>query len=390
MRLVLAVTTFIALASAGDSTSAKSLRITVVVPTDTPASATIFVAGSLPRFGNWKPDGWKLQRQADGSYAGDIDLEPGQTLEYKITRGDWSTVEKKSDGSDRPNRTLSADANTKPIAITVESWATANPTENRPTTVVGTLKTHQLDSKSLGAKRVIRVWLPPDYDASSDGRFSVLYMQDGQNCFDRATSAFGNEWEIDETLTRLISEKRLPPLIVVGIDNGLAQRANEFTYDADREHGGGKAANYAKFMLTEVMPFVEKTYRTYSDAPHTYIGGSSLGGLISLEIARRNPNTFSGVIAMSPSLWWADESLTKAIDDDPGGLQKARVWLDIGAREGESKNHYVEAATRLDAVLTRHKIAHHFTVDEVHPAHNEPAWASRFSQAILYILNTEE
>jgi len=225
-------------------------------------------------------------------------------------------------------------------------------------------------------------------------------MQDGQNCFDRATSAFGSEWEIDETLTRLISEKKIPPLIVVGIDNGLAERANEFTFAADRDHGGGKAANYAKFLVTEVMPFVDKTYRTHTGAGHAYIGGSSLGGLISLEIAVRNPNVFRGVIAMSPALWWADESLTTAIDNDPGGLETARVWLDIGAREGgpqdtsaaadKTSRRYAEAAQRLDAVLTKHHITHHFMIDDVNSAHNEPAWASRFPQAISYLMNPEK
>ncbi len=140
------------------------------------------------------------------------------------------------------------------------------------------------------------------------------------------------------------------------------------------------------------MPFVEKTYRTRRGAARTYIGGSSLGGLISLEIVRRNPNVFGGVIAMSPALWWADQSLTKAIDKDPGGLQTARVWLDIGAEEGdpqhtgnseqEKSRKYAEAAQQLDTVLTKHQITHRFTVDDVHAAHNEPAWASRFPKAI--------
>ncbi len=400
MRLIFAITLLAALTIESVSAGAKPIHIVVRVPNDTPASTQIFLAGSLTTVGIWKADGLKLKRQEDGTYAGDIDLDSGQTLEYKITRGDWSTVEKQSDGSERPNRTLTAGADTNSLAITVESWATGTVSENHPTTVVGTLKLHRLDSQALGQQRFIRVWLPPDYNADGVRRFAVLYMQDGQNCFDRATSAFGNEWEIDESITKLISEKHIPPLIVVGVDNGLTRRADEYTFDADGAQGGGKAASYAKFLLTEVKPFVDNTYRTEPEPAHTHIGGSSLGGLVSLEIVRRNPNTFSGVIAMSPALGWADESLTKAIDNAPGGLQTARGWLDIGAREGEPQSeagpigknsqHYVDAARRLDAILTKHHIAHRFTIDDLHAAHNEPAWAGRFPQAISYLLNAKE
>ncbi len=224
MRTFIAATVIVLLAIECDAAVAKSIRIVVYVPKATPPSAHVFIAGSLPVVGNWKPDGLELKLHTDGIYAGDIELEAGQTLEYKITRGDWATVEKQADGGERPNRKLPSDVSSISVEITVQGWGSGNSNDNRPTTVVGTLKIHQLLSKSLNQPRIIRVWLPPNYDADSNSRFPVLYMHDGQNCFDRVTSAFGNEWEIDETLTKLISEKRVPPLIVVGIDNGLAQR----------------------------------------------------------------------------------------------------------------------------------------------------------------------
>src|SRR5205823_7376853 len=161
----------------------------------------------------------------------------------------------------------------------------------------------------------------------------VLYMHDGQNCFDRATSAFGNEWEIDETLTKLIADKTIAPIIVVGIDNGLGKRMNEYTYVADAKRGGGGAEVHEKFLLSEVRPLVEKTYRVEADKMHTFIGGSSLGGLNSLELARRNPDIFGGVIAMSPTVFWADHALLKAIEKDASSLSKARIWLDMGTAE---------------------------------------------------------
>jgi predicted alpha/beta superfamily hydrolase len=281
----------------------------------------------------------------------------------------------------------------------VARWASGGSDAAPTGTVVGQLKLHAIDSKYLKARRTIRVWLPAGYDVNDHERYPVLYMQDGQNCFDRATSGFGQEWQIDETLTRLIAQHLLPPLIVVGIDNGLAKRIDEYTYTADADHGGGQGAAYSRFMVDEVMPFVERTYRTASGPDHTFIGGSSLGGLISLDIAWHHPGKFGGAVAMSPALRWAGEALTREVEQDPNGLAGARVWLDMGTRENYSASaesaadqnqKLLDAAKRLDAALTKHRVEHRFTIDDKHPQHNEAAWAARFPDAISYILRRRD
>lgn len=393
--------------------AAVNVRFVVHCPADTPAEASIYLAGSAPQLGTWRPDGLKLSRQADGTYTGEAQLAAGQTIEFKVTRGDWATVEKNADGTEHANRTAKITADTRQIEITVELWANGAPASTAKSTVVGTLEIHDIDSRALKQSRKIRVWLPPSYDKSRDDHFDVLYMHDGQNCFDRATSAFGNEWEIDESLTRLSAEKKIPPIIVVAIDNGLANRINELTFTTDAKLGGGKAADYTDFLLTEVKPFVDRTYRTNTGPAHTYLGGSSLGGLASLEIARRHPGTFDGVIAMSPALFWADEALTRDIERDPGGLHNTRIWLDMGSMEGgiinqaknvgeaksaasgapgqpeNSNSRLVTAAHRLDEALAKHHIPHRLTIDADHPHHNEPAWAARFPDAITYLLGNQ-
>lgn len=375
----------------------QKVRFVVHVPPASPQPDYIYVAGSLPAVGSWKPDGLKLTRQSSGVYQADVDLPIGQTLEFKFTRGTWAAVEQNAAGTDRSNRRVVVDASVHQIDAKVERWATSNPSEPPASTVVGNLKCHKLDSKALAGPRAIRVWLPPGYDANSKTGYSILYMHDGQNCFDRATSAFGNEWQIDETLTKLIKQKRIPPLIVVGIDNGLANRINELTYSSDPKRGGGNADQYAKFLLTEVKPFVDKTYRTQSDPSHTFLGGSSLGGLMSLEIARRHPNTFGGILVMSPTLWWNHGSVIDEVANAPAGLSGTRVWLDMGTREGattsKTASHSTEAEDNLTAVkrlgdaLSKQHIEHRLTIDADHPEHNESAWAARFPQAIEYLLN---
>ena len=368
--------------------AAQPVEFVVRVPADTPAGESICLAGSLSAAGGWKPDGVKLSRQADGVYSATLDLEIGQTLEFKITRGTWATVEKAADGAERPNRSLKVDASTRRIEVTVERWA--NGPAARQSTIVGTLKLHKIDSKVLGQARTIRVWLPSANDEAADARYPVLYMHDGQNCFDRATSAFGNEWEIDETLTRLIAAKTIPPLIVVGIDNGLGNRPNEYTFEADATRGGGHGADHANFLLKEVKPFVEKTYRVQTDKAHTFVGGSSLGGLDSLELARRHPETFGGVLAMSPTIFWADGAVMKAIDKDASALKNTRIWLDMGTREGtpSQSEKYVEQIRQLSAALDRQNITHHLEIDDG-AAHNEPAWSKRFERAITWLMKTD-
>jgi predicted alpha/beta superfamily hydrolase len=389
---------------AGWARAAQKIEVVVHVPGDTPATVeAIFLAGSLASVGSWRPDGVRLsRRQDDGSYAGSIELETGQTLEFKITRGSWGTVEKNADGSDRPNRSIVVDAAMKRIEVIVARWAPQGATKPSSSSVIGTLKLHEIDSQVLKRQRTIRVWLPDAYGAEPNARFDVLYMQDGQNCFDRATSAFGREWEIDETLTKLIAEKAVRPLIVVGIDNGGAERIDEYTYEkasttapAGLKLRGGRGAEYARFVLTEVKPFVEKQYRVNTGQAHTFIGGSSLGGLISLEIARRHPGTFGGVIAMSPTLRWSERGLAEDLERDAGGLAGARIWIDMGTRElgddpraAERNDQFVAEARRVDAVLGRLGVEHRLLVADG-AEHNESAWAARFGRAIAYVLGTK-
>lgn len=373
---------------------AQKVLVVVHVPTDIPATESVYLAGSLPGAGDWKADGMKLSRQADGAWTGDIELDTGQTLKFKFTRGSWETVEKNADGSERANRSVTINASTRQIEVTIEKWATGG--VQKTSTVVGTLKLHTLEPTTLKLPRTIRVWLPSGSDTPPVDpavRYRVLYLQDGQNCFDRATSAFGQEWEVDETLTKLIADKAIPPLIVVGVDNGQTDRIKEYTYPIDLRRGGGQAEIYAKFLLGEVKPFIDKTYRTHTDQAHTFIGGSSLGGLFSLEIARRHPHTFGGVLAMSPSLWWSNRQLIHDIEIDASGFAQTRVWIDIGTAETstgdgatEQMKRFVDDARRLAAILDHQRVEHRLLIEDS-AEHNEPAWARRFPRAIFYLMN---
>lgn len=365
------------------SVIARAAQIVVRVPSDTPADAQLYVAGSLAAVGNWKPDGLALARQPDGTYTADVTLGAGETLEFKITRGSWETVEKNADGSERENRIL--DAETQRVELTVERWASGG--VETASTVEGDLRIEVIDSTHLGAQRTLRVWLPNGYEQDAARRYPVLYLHDGQNLFDRRTSAFGSEWEVDETLTKRIARGAVPPVIVVGIDNGGAARINEYTFDADQLGGG--AERHERFLLDEVIPAINERYRTLGGPRHTLVGGSSLGGIVSLELAMRHPDVFGGALAMSPALWWADRVTLRRLEAGGDRLRQTVVYLDMGTREGGDNATHARLAVEARDLLARRDVAHQFHLAEG-AAHNEAAWAARFGDAIEYLLREPE
>lgn len=360
---------------------ALSVEFIVHPPATTPDNARIYLSGNIAELGNWKPDAVKLERNANGTFHVQLAIPAGTKIEFKATRGSWDRVEKDAAGEDIGNRSLTIESETQTLDITVATWG-----ELRQT-VVGTLKLHAFQSKSLESSRTLRVWLPAEYESHPDARYPVLYQLDGQACFDVSTSAFGREWQIDETLTDLIGHGKIPPMIVVGVDNMSANRINEYTFAVDAKRGGGGGERHMAFLTDEVIPFINQTYRTQEGRSHTFLGGASLGGLVSLEIATRHPETFGGVIAMSPSIWWADRAIVRHLEQNASQLEKTRIWIDMGTAEGSADDaaSNVKDARQVDAVLTAHHVEHHLEIAEG-AEHNESAWAKRFPEAIQYLV----
>ena len=125
---------------------------------------------------------------------------------------------------------------------------------------------------------------PPGYEDSPRRRYPLVLFHDGQNVFDGATSFLpGLEWGADESADRLVRAVRIPPCILVAVAN-TAKRREDYTLEADPRHGGGQSAAYQRFLMEELLPFIDRTYRTRPDAAHTTVIGSSLGGLVSLDL----------------------------------------------------------------------------------------------------------
>ena len=174
-------------------------------------------------------------------------------------------------------------------------------------------------SRFLRNQRDIVVYLPPGYDDQVSQRFPILYMHDGQNLFDGATSFVpGMDWRVGQTADRLIESGAIQPLIIAGIYNTGKSRIQEYTPTKAPKLGGGRADRYAKFLLQELMPFIQNDYRVLQGPSFTGIAGSSLGGLVSLYVGLQTPRVFGKIAALSPSVWWHQRAIHRfATNIDP-------------------------------------------------------------------------
>lgn len=264
--------------------------------------------------------------------------------------------------------------------------------QNPPThTVSGDVEIQPFTSKIFSNTRNLRVLLPPGYREmiNRHRRYPVMYMQDGQNLFDKATSAFGQEWQVDETLHRLWAEHKIEPMIIVGIDNAQEKRGEEYLPYPDvnsPQVTHPRAADYARFLLEEVMPYVEKHYRVKRGPENAGIGGSSYGGLVSLYFVMHHPGVFGHVLLESMPLHIQHEQLIEDARNTPQWPLK--VFIGIGTHEGSSGSDlHVRFTRKLADVLHAQGLKDDrvkLVVTEG-AQHNEQAWAGRFPQAMEFL-----
>ncbi len=248
-------------------------------------------------------------------------------------------------------------------------------------------------SPQLQNHRDILVYLPPSYHHSSQ-RYPVLYMHDGQNLFDAATS-YAGEWQVDETMETLAT--RGYEAIVVGIPNMGVRRMDEYSPFRDPRHGGGDGKKYVNFIADTLKPAIDRDFRTHAAAAATGVLGSSMGGLISLYAFFHRPQVFGYAGIMSPSVWFADEALLRYVEDVP--YQPGKIYLDAGTREyaGFRADRFLHAASRqyygrvrrLKRILVQkgyRPVRQLLHVEEKEARHEEAAWARRLERAICFFL----
>jgi predicted alpha/beta superfamily hydrolase len=249
----------------------------------------------------------------------------------------------------------------------------------------GQLRKHEhFRSRFLRNQRDLIVYVPPGYYEQPQRQFSVLYLHDGQNLFDGATSFIpGMDWHVGQTADYCIHNGKVEPLIIVGMYNTKA-RIREYTPTQVPKLGGGRADRYAKFLIEEVKPFIEREYRTLSGPQHTGIGGSSLGGLVSLYLGLKHSQIFGKIAALSPSVWWNQRVIHRFAEAAPVD-PRPRIWLDIGTREGP---RIVDDVERFRDVLLGKgwQLDRDLHYERVEGAeHNEAAWAARVAPFLQFL-----
>jgi predicted alpha/beta superfamily hydrolase len=262
--------------------------------------------------------------------------------------------------------------------------------------------------------RRIDIWLPENY--SKEKKYAVLYMQDGQMLFDPTTTWNKQAWEIDNTITQLASDKKIKECIVVGIWNGgkvrhatyFPQKAFELlsdlvkknieeknkNYKTDTEKFQPNSDNYLKFLVKELKPYIDFTYSTNKDLSNTFIGGSSMGGLISLYAICEYPEVFGGAICMSTH--WPGFSVLKNnpvplafqnyLKNNLPNPKNHKIYFDFGDKTLDET--YAEHQTAVDKIMTEkgftstNWMTKFFEGDD----HSEKSWNNRVHFPLEFML----
>jgi enterochelin esterase-like enzyme len=249
----------------------------------------------------------------------------------------------------------------------------------------------QFHSRFLPTDRDVSVYLPPGYEEQPGRHFAVLYLQDGQNLFDPRTSFIpGRTWQVAETADAGIEAGEIEPLIIVGIANTGEHRLGEYTPTQDWKMGGGDADRYGRLLVQDLLPFIASNYRVCKDVEHTGLGGSSLGGLVSLYLGLSYSEIFGRLAVMSPSVWWNHRSIVGWVNETaPNLARRPRIWLDVGDAEGRRTltdadllNRRLEACGwKPDSDLDYERVPG--------GTHDETAWSQRVGPMLRFLFPAE-
>lgn len=372
----------------GLAAGARAARVTFVLvdlPRETPAGAALYLASNAAGWDPARPE-WAFARVPGGPPRLTLDLPAGTLLQFKVTRGSWDAVETLAGGTARDNRLLEVRGD-REVELRVERWADAGPPGGPLSTQNGDVeRLAGVFSPELGNRRDVLVWLPPGY---RDGarRYPVVYMHDGGNVFDASTSFAGVEWRADETAAELARRGR--PLIVVAVAASPdGQRLSEYgPWPVPALGAAGRGDAYADFVARTLKPLIDARFRTRPGRASTAVLGSSMGGLVSLYMALRDPEVFGFAGALSPSLWFADSRAFSWVDSRPPAREAPRVWLDMGAQEGDTQaqaQRNVALAREMARRLRRRGVETRFVV--ARGAHTETAWAERLPAVLEWWL----
>lgn len=276
-----------------------------------------------------------------------------------------------------------------------------------PVNFLGTIKRVDAFASKYVAARTIAVWLPQDYDSTK--KYPVLYMHDGQNLFDSTITFNHQEWKVDETITRLVREKKMRSCIVVAIWNTGMTRWNEYFPQKAVTYFSGSDMNtftttylknplvadeYLKFLVKELKPFIDKTFPTLSDRDNTFIAGSSMGGLISLYAMCEYPKVFGGAACISthwiggwpPVAQYIPNGFYQYVRANLPSPKTHKVYFDYGTETLDQ--YYKPHQSEIDKIMIEkgYTAASWMTREFPGENHSENSWNKRFNIPLEFLL----
>lgn len=371
---------FIILMTISSTLTAQELTFRITkIPSDTDSSE-LYLACDL---NNWNPhdENFKFEKVANGFQQLTIN-NATKAFEYKVTMGSWESSESYPDGNPIKNRMFIPSAAQKIIDLEIAGWTKPNEKKHTAASYV-TIISENFEIPQLNTARKIWLYLPPDYHQTRK-KYPVIYMHDGQNLFDDFTS-FSGEWSVDETMNAIYSESG-QSAIVVGIDNGSGERLNEYSpWGNPKYKTTGKGDLYVDFIVSTLKPYIDRTYRTQTQASNTIMMGSSMGGLISLYAAVKYPNKFGRAGIFSPAFWFSSKNLKEYLNRNKNNLKQSKFYFVAGKKEDESMVPEIKA---IDSLLLKRKIPEKNIIVKIDEdgTHSEAYWKRELRQALLWLL----
>jgi predicted alpha/beta superfamily hydrolase len=349
----------------------QDIKVTFIVSSDKIRdTSSVYICGNNPKLGEWNPSKIKLDKFNTNEWKIELSFKKGTILDYKYTLGGWNMETLDDKGSVPDNSHLKVLDDTT-VSIKINNWGTGiSNKEKFKGQITGNIKYHRNFPGNGLLPRDIVVWLPPSYDKETKKRYPVLYAHDAQNLFDPATSSFGVDWQLDETADSLIKQKKIREIIIVGIDNTQNRMKEYYT--------GDTGETYLKFIVTELKPFIDKTYRTLPDRKNTATIGSSAGGLIAFMLIWEYNNIFSKAACISPAFFIEDIDYITPVLNFKGKRKALKVYIDCGGTGLDSL--LLPGAKKMISALQDKgykKNKDYLFYFDNKGEHNEPNWAKR-------------
>lgn len=374
-------TTTIAMGNSSTAGSGLSPEKTFVFTLETGTQIDERPVGVAGNFNDWDTADprYRLTQVRPGYF--ELQLPEGillpAVLEYKYHRGSWTEVELDPAGEEISNRVVESTMGR--VMDKVDRWKTPERTHQTKYLPKIQVISEAFEIPQLIKTRRIAALLPYDYD-QTDKRYPVLYLQDGQNLFDDY-APYGS-WGVDKQLA-LMAERATHEVIIIAIDHAEEERIEEFTPSYRTRLGVGQGKKYVSFLADTLKPYIDRHFRTLPEREHTGIGGSSMGGLISIYAGLMYPKVYSKLMIFSPSLWVAPNIHFHAMELKEVGPTK--VYLYGGGAEGANVVPNIQRLKK--ALETNGQGLNTEFALAIDPKgeHNEQRWGQEFPPALEWL-----